>query len=220
MSWAPGEEILWCYRREVIPARVVHDDEYLAVWVAPGTSLLTCVPADGRDLRDRPVSERFTCERVFAIREWFGAGTLRLAYPGDAHSSWLFRHGDGSFWGWYGNLEDPLRRVDNRVHTIDHLLDVWVDASGTVGWKDEDELEAAVSVGYFSAAEAHVIRSHGEVVFDAMQRRLPPYDDSWLNWAPDSSWTTPLLPDEFASMAGNAAYPIFPSGGEETCPGP
>src|SRR5207244_2531479 len=104
VGWGYGDVIMWCYRREVLPARVVRDDDCLAVWVAPGTEFLTAVPADGRGLRDRPLDERFTCERVMAMATWFGAGVLRIAYPGDSHSSWLFRKPDDheAFWGWYG----------------------------------------------------------------------------------------------------------------------
>lgn len=206
MGWSHGDVIMWQYRREVIPVRVVRDDEWLAVWVAPGTPLLTCVPTDGKDLRDRPVEDRFICPRVFAVREWFGAGTLRLVRPGDAHSSWLFRRPDHeTFWGWYGNLEDPLERFDWGVRTVDHLLDVWLDAEGNVGWKDEDEFDAAIRVGRFPLAKAAEIRAEGERVFGAMTRRDPPYDGSWLDWRPDPSWTLPSLPEEYAAKAGTPA---------------
>jgi hypothetical protein len=212
MGWQPGDEILWCYRRQIVPARVVADDECLVVWIPSGTTMLSSVPVDGRDLRDRPCEERFTCERVFALQEWFGAGSLRISYPGDAHSSWLFRHGDHeTFWGWYGNLEDPLRRDERGVHTRDHVLDVWLDAEGRVGWKDEDELEATVTVGHFSAEQANSIRAYGEKVFAAMEQRVAPYDGSWLDWRPDPSWPVPTLPEEFMALAGTPSYELFPS---------
>lgn len=212
MGWSYGDVILWCYRREVMPATVIQDDACLVVWIPPGTTFLGAVPSDGKDLRDRPVEERFTCDRVFALKEWFGAGSLRISYPGDAHSSWLFRRDDHeTFWGWYGNLEDPLRRDERGVYTQDHVLDVWLDAEGRVGWKDEDELEAKVALGQFSVEQAAAIRAHGETVFAAMERRDPPYDGSWLDWRPDPALPTPTLPDEFRALAGRASYELFPS---------
>lgn len=212
MGWQPGDEILWCYRREVMPARVIADDECLVVWIAPGTKFLGSVPEDGRGLRDRPCEERFTCPRVFALTEWFGAGSLRISYPGEAHSSWLFRRDDHeTFWGWYGNLEDPLQRRGNMAFTRDHVLDVWLDENGRVGWKDEDELEATVAVNHFTAEKAAAIRAHGQEVFAAMERRDPPYDGSWLDWRPDPSWPMPTLPDEYAALAGTPSYDLFPS---------
>ena len=214
MTWQTGDVILWCYRREVLPATVVQDrDGWLVVWIAPGTSLLTAVPADGRGLRDRPVEERFVCPRVFGTTQWYGAGVLRLAREGDAHSSWLFRRPDdhAAVWGWYGNLEDPIRRSAAGVHTTDHVLDVWLDlTTGVVGWKDEDELEAAIAVNKFTPEDAAAIRAHGEVVFNLMERREPPYDGSWLDWTPDPGWPVPPLPDEFAALEGLAAYELFP----------
>lgn len=211
MAWQAGEVILWCYRREVLPVRVVQDGECLVVWVAPGTPILRAVPTDGRAQRDRPVEERFVCDMEFALASWFGAGTLRVSYPGEAHSSWLFRRPDDheQFWGWYGNLEDPLWRDTNRVHTYDHVLDVWLDADGKVGWKDEDELAAAVAVGKFTTDDERAIRAHGEKVFAAMQRRDPPYDGSWLDWRPDPLWGVPELPDEYLALVGTPAEMLF-----------
>ncbi len=198
-----------------MPVTVVQDDDdCLAVWVAPGTPICRAIPADGLDLRARPVADRFTCDKHFAVVPWFGAGVLRVTYPGEAHSSWLFRRPEDheQTWGWYGNLEDPLRRSDLGVHTVDHVLDVWLDlTTGTVGWKDEDELDAAIALGRFTPAEAGAIRAHGEQVFAAMQRRDAPYDGIWLRWAPDPVWPVPPLPDEYTSLAGKAAYELFPN---------
>jgi hypothetical protein len=212
VGWGYGDVILWCYRRGVIPVRVVEDTERaLVVWQAPDTNYLQAMPADGRDFRDRPLRERFTMERTFQIVPWWGDGTLRIAQPGTAHSSWLFRSPDrsGTYLGWYGNLEAPLRRSDVGVHAIDHVLDVFMDAAGNVMWKDEDELEAAVEVGRFDAQEAVEIRAEGERVFAAMQRRDWPYDGSWLDWKPDPAWTVPELAEEWTALEGQPGYDLF-----------
>ncbi|MEY2469472.1 MAG: hypothetical protein QOF21_2170 [Actinomycetota bacterium] len=202
---------MWCYRREIMPVRVVEDAEALVVWVAPETPILRAVPVDGRELRDRPPSDRFTTPKHFVVVPWFGAGTLRIASPGHAHSSWLFRMPDReTFWGWYGNLESPLQRSEIGVHTIDHVLDVWLDAAGNVGWKDEDELEAIIALGRFTDEQALAIRAEGARVFAAMQRRDPPYDGAWLDWRPDPTWDVPQLPGEWTSLAGTPAVDLFP----------
>ncbi|MEQ1758501.1 MAG: DUF402 domain-containing protein [Vicinamibacterales bacterium] len=44
----------------------------------------------------------------------------------------------GTVSGWYGNLKAPLRRTEIGVHTHDHVLDVWLDADGSVTFKDDD----------------------------------------------------------------------------------
>ncbi len=212
MKWQRGDVIMWCYRREVIPVRVVQDDDdHLVAWLAPGTPVLRVVPVDGRDLRDRSPADRFTTDKHFVVTEWFGAGVLRVAFPDQAHSSWLFRLPDHeTFWGWYGNLEAPLRRSEIGVHTVDHVLDVWLDSTGTVGWKDEDELEAAHALGRFTDHQVAEIRAEGARVYAAMERRDAPYDGSWLDWRPDPAWDTPALPDEWAAIAGEPARELFP----------
>jgi len=212
MAWDYGDVIMWTYRSMVTPVRVVADtDAELVVWQAPGTTYLGSVPADGRDIRARPVEEIFTCEMVFARREWIGDGTLRIAPRGAAFSTWLFRSPDksGVYLGWYGNLEAPLRRSEIGVHTVDHLLDVFTDAEANVYWKDEHELAAAVVAGRFSGDEAAQIRAEGERLYAAMANRSYPFDGSWLDWSPDPSWTVPPLPDEYAALAGQPRRDLF-----------
>ncbi len=214
MSWAHGDVIMWCYRRSVMPMRVIEDTpDALVVWQAPGTRYLASVPADGKPFRARPPLERFKCDKVYEVVPWLGDGTVRIHNTGTAHSSWLFRAPDlsGEYLGWYGNLEAPLRRSDIGVHTVDHVLDIFMDAQGNVALKDEDELEAAEAVGRFTAGEVAEIRSEGQRVHDAMTRREPPYDGSWLDWKPDAAWTVPELRDEFARLAGTRANTdLFP----------
>jgi uncharacterized protein DUF402 len=212
VGWDYGDVIVWTYRSQVLPMRVVEDTaDALVVWQAPGTDYLGSVPADGRDIRARPVEEMFTCEMVFAVRQWLGDGTLRIAPRDAAHSTWLFRSPDksGTYLGWYGNLEAPLRRSDIGVHTVDHLLDVFVDFQGGVHWKDEHELAAGVVAGRFTEAEAAEIRAEGERVYAAMKNADYPYDGSWLDWKADASWDVPALPDEFALLAGQPRRDLF-----------
>jgi hypothetical protein len=211
--WKPGDEILWCYRWEALPVRVVEDDARgLVVWVAPTTPILGTAMVDGRPLRARPPENRFTDARVVCLRAWVGPGVLRVALPRACHSSWLFRSpdGNGDFWGWYGNLEDPLRRSEVGVHTRDHVLDVFMDAAGGVHWKDEDELEAAIRVGRLTTGEATEIRAEGERVRASMAARDYPYDGSWLDWAPDPSWAVPELPQTLLQLVGGEPEELFP----------
>jgi hypothetical protein len=192
--------------------RIVSDSEdELVVWQAPGTICLAAMPTDGKAHRARPVEEMFTCERVLKAVPWQGDGTLRISRRGEAHSSWLFRAPDmsGTYLGWYGNLEAPVRRSDLGVHTDDHMLDVFMDAQGSVHWKDEHELAAAVEFGRFTAADAAEIRAEGERVYRAMEARAYPYDGSWLDWRPDPSWTVPPLGDQFRALDGTPERDLF-----------
>ena len=62
------------------------------------------------------------------------------------------------FDGWYVNLEAVNRRDGRHLLTSDRVLDVWVPQDGAAALKDEDELEAAVAEGAFTADEAEAFR--------------------------------------------------------------
>lgn len=196
--WAAGDVIVWGYGRDAQVVRVVQDDDDgLVAWLAGGTPRLAAVPVDGRAVRDIPLAERFTARRRYAVTTWEGAGILRLERPGRAHSLWRFPT------GWYANLEDPLRREADGVHTRDHVLDVWFDDSGVWLWKDEDELAALVEQGLRTPEEAAAVRAEGEAVIAAFERGDPPFDGSWRDWRPDPAWPLPDLPPHLAALDGH-----------------
>ncbi len=215
---APGEVVMWRYRdyawapgrpETVSPMRVVRDDERgLVAWLAPGTPQLTKRYADGSDLRDVPLGDRYVREphRVQARSRWRGAGILRVAPAGSPWSVWLFwdvpeghepanpaAHDAWEFAGWYVNLETVHRRAGHDTFTGDHVLDLWIEADGTVHVKDADELVEAERAGRLTAEQAAAIRlnaEHGRASFLAGDW---PFDDAWTRWRPDATWTTPDL---------------------------
>ena len=221
----PGEVVMWRYRdhawepgrpETASPMRVVRDDERgLVAWLAPGTVHLTKRYADGSDLRDVPMGERFLrdAQRVQARTRWRGAGILRIAPAGLPWSVWLFwdvADDDGAsidptdpaaydrweFDGWYVNLETAHRRAGHDTFTGDHVLDLWIEADGTVNVKDADELLAAVEQGRTSAEEAAAIRLNGDHGRASFAARDWPFADEWTRWRPDPTWTTPGLRDD------------------------
>lgn len=162
----PGGVVLWRYRdhawtegkpETATPMRVVRDDEHgLVAWLAPGTVHLTKRYPDGGDLRDVPLEQRFSRDpdRIQARTRWRGAGILRIAPTARPWSVWLFwdvpdgsGHEDWAFQGWYVNLENTHLRSGHDTFTGDHVLDLWIEADGTIHLKDQDELEAAVAQG-------------------------------------------------------------------------
>ncbi|GAA3705628.1 DUF402 domain-containing protein [Terrabacter ginsenosidimutans] len=216
-----GEPVMWRYRdhgwrpgrpETATPMRVVRDDERgLVAWLAPGTVQLTKRYADGSDLRSVPLGERFLrdAQRVQARTRWRGAGILRIAPAEVPWSVWLFWdvpdgldpadpavHDRWEFGGWYVNLETVHRRAGHDTFTGDHVLDLWIEADGTVKVKDADELEAAVEQGRGTAEEAEAIRHNGEHGRASFERRDWPFDEEWTQWRPDPSWTAPGLPHD------------------------
>jgi hypothetical protein len=189
MTWRPGEAILLRHVHhgrvvQAAPARVVADRSDLVVtWIAPGTPV---VYPDGRDGDGCLLPlDRWRLEH----RAWFGSGSLDLTPPGRAHAIRLLRADDGSFRGWYVNLEEWWRSEDG-VDAYDHQLDIWVYPDGCWEWKDEDDLAESVKLGIFTSEEAAAIREEGERVLTEW-----PFPTGWEEWRPDLAWAVPQLPN-------------------------
>ena len=217
--WEPGTTIRWIYRGNklhpdmpnVRPMTVVRDDaDGLVAWLAPGTPLIKPVLTDGRELRRAGPKAMFTEDRVLKLDFWHGTGILKVAPTGKPWSVWHFWRADGTFSGWYVNLEERHHRTDHRILTEDHVLDLWIKPDRTVEWKDEDELEGAVEVGRFSPAEADRIIADAHAAERDIAAWGRPFADDWQDWLPDPSWRLPEAPtgynvsyvaDEFTALS-------------------
>jgi uncharacterized protein len=162
------------------------------LWLASGTEV-KWAGVSGRHVRDVPLLERYSAPWGAVDSRWDGDGVVIVGRPGRAHSIWLFWE-DWRFRGWYVNLEAPWRPYPFGFETEDHTLDLWVAADGEWNWKDEDELEVAVEVGFFSAAQAAEFRAEGERVLAEW-----PFPTGWEAWRPDPDWSTPSLPSGWAA---------------------
>ena len=195
--WEPGAEIAWRYGRRLDPMRVVRDDERgLVAWLADGTSVIASAAADGRSIRELPLAERFTSDRVPVLHRWEGSGILRIAPTGRPWSVWVFSEDDGSFAGHYVNLELEHRRRGTETATRDLTLDLWVEPSGELWLKDADEVEAATRAGRYTPAMADAVHAIAEWArADLVEGRDWPLDEEWTTWRPPADWTVPPLPD-------------------------
>jgi uncharacterized protein len=167
-----------------VPARVVEDGpEQTVLWFAPGTRILI-----GRDLFGD-----WSLDRAIDLR----TGELRISRAGEPFSVLLFHHGDGSFRGWYVNLEQPQRRTALGFDFEDELLDIWVERGKDPELLDEDELEETVERGIFSAERAAQIRANAERILAG-----PPWPTGWESWQPDPGWQVPTLPPGWDQLTG------------------
>ncbi len=80
---------------------VDRDAERIVTWIEPGTPI--AYPLGRANGRLRPFEE-WDVE----LRTWKGPGRLELTPFGRRHSIRLFRGDDGTFRGWYVNLQAPL----------------------------------------------------------------------------------------------------------------
>src|SRR5512139_2821812 len=76
---------------------------------------------------------------------------LRLMFPGEAYSIWLFWEGpERRFTTYYVNFEEPFRRTAIGFDTNDHTLDIMVAPDLSWTWKDTEEFDALIQSGNFS----------------------------------------------------------------------
>ncbi|MDO5662246.1 MAG: DUF402 domain-containing protein [Brachybacterium sp.] len=202
--WSPGDHVTWTYytpqhpTRTVRPGTVVLDDDRgIVVWIAPGTEVLLPVLEGGAALRRAGDEGMFTQPRRQSKQLWTGNGILMIGLPGRPYSVWLFYKDDGSLGCYYVNLESPLERTAEGVATRDLVLDLVVLPRRDWHYKDEDELEGAERVGYFSPEEADEIRAAGRTAEQDIGRWEYPFNAGFEYFFPDPRWTIPALPAHY-----------------------
>ncbi len=164
------------------PARVVADtDALVALWIPPDAEYRAWHRPPGEPRRLVPARWR---------RE-----TLRLMFPGAAHSVWCSWESPGRrFRMYYVNFEEPFRRTAIGFDTNDHALDIVVWPDFRWEWKDFDEFEALAASGVFTPDFARAVRAEADGVLAAIERRAAPFDGGWVGWRPPAEWTVPELP--------------------------
>ena len=107
--------------------------------------------------------------------------------------------GPGTFRGWYVNLQTPFVRRSFGFDTADLTLDIIVRPDRSWYWKDEDELQMAVSKGACSEEYARQIRAAGEEVIDLIESAASPFNGEWTAWVPASNAKIVNIPDGWQS---------------------
>ena len=173
---------------EARPTIVVEDEPSQVVLLLPaGARCGVPIDGEGRELR---LPDR---EWRLEVRPHGPQPILSFAWPHTPYAVLLWTVERRRV--WYVNLQEPLRRTSIGFDTVDHALDVLIEPDGTGwSWKDEDELREAVAGGLFSAQEAAEFRRWGERAVERVMERRPPFDQEWISWRPDPSWSTPKLP--------------------------
>jgi predicted RNA-binding protein associated with RNAse of E/G family len=111
--------------------------------------------------------------------------SLLLLPPAAAHAvswSWL---ADGTFAGWYVNLETPARRWSGGVDSRDQTLDLLVAPDLSWRLKDEEDLDPVEA----PAVRVEAARLAGLAVTAAF-----PFDGTWRDYVPPPEWPPAALP--------------------------
>ena len=181
------------------PLRVIQDEgDFVVLWFPRGTrwKAPTTHPAQPRkaDRGSRLAECAALGEWVFRDVEW-DVDTLQLIRERDWHAVWVSWLPDGRHWGWYVNLQQPLRRTELGFETMDLVLDVIIDPDRTWRWKDEDELQTFIDRGVIDAELAARVRDEALQVIARAERNEAPFSEPWTDWRPDPAWELPELPD-------------------------
>lgn len=114
---------LWAVRPMIT---VRDDDDLIATWMPRGTPWRRCRSLDGSPLRIPSKPWTF----IDDVR-WFSLDVLQLTPPDAAHAVWCTWEPDGRFYGWYVNLQQPLRRTPLGFDYMDLALDIVVTPDRT-----------------------------------------------------------------------------------------
>lgn len=172
------------------PATVVRDDPNLQMFhVPPHARCKQPVDANGNPLR-LPIAS-WTLED----QERSETRVLSFAFPDTPYAVVLPFDPEGRLQRYYVNLQTPLVPSPAGFDTVEHLLDVTIapDRSNW-SWKDEDELDQAISHGLFTPEQGSWFRYWGERAVEHVLLREPPFDQDWEDWGPDPAWDEPVLP--------------------------
>lgn len=159
----------------------------LVTCITPGTPIMY---PKGRDADGTLIPfEQWGVER----RSWVGPVGLELTTFGRRHSIRHFRREDGSFRGWYVNLQAPLLESRLGFDTTDWQLDLWIPAeSSDAQWKDEDDLQRALELGIMTEEEGRFARDEAERVIEEWH-----FPTGWEDGQPDPEWPLPALPEDW-----------------------
>lgn len=180
---------VWCG----FPVYVVEDrEDLLAAYLAPGSPL--AFPAWPFDRWEHPW-------QTAGHTSWSGHGKLMLHRPGDAYSVDLFWRGEArEFSGWYLNLQDPLRRSEGIVDTLDHELDYWIPAGQAWQVKDAELFEQRVDEERYTADEAAEIRGTAAGIETMLEAGMTWWDHDWSRWSPPEDWGALDLPEDWVEQ--------------------
>lgn len=185
-------------------AAVISDDEAgLLLWHPLGSEFAPLIDADGRTLHevtlDRMREPRLT------VRAWQGNDVLILMPENAAHSVWWFFR-EGTFTGWYVNLEAPYVRRPDGVETRDLVLDIVVTPERRWEWKDADEFDRLVGHPlYLDKAEADATLAEGQRLIKLIEAGSFPFDGTYADFRPDADWPALRLPADIDSQLNGRA---------------
>lgn len=138
------------------------------------------------------------------VERSIGLSMLHFFTPGSHARVNLGWTEDGTFTGWYVNLERPVTAHEHGLETMDLVLDLHVAPDGSWRWKDSEDFDEAVDRGLLEAELRPVLEADARGMLDQLERGDGPFAPRWQRWRPDPEWAVPVLPEPY--RVGGAAW--------------
>ena len=203
--WKPGEVVTW---RGIYRQRVWHAMTTLVIKDTPQEIVLAQTPGTECMFETNYAkgSKKSTKRRWdFKYDDWqlekFTWHTNRLLHVIEAgkYYSTVFFWDDKSneFLCYYINFQLPFKRKHCSIDTLDLDLDIVIHPDFSFEWKDLDDYQKAIESGVILQEWVNEIETAKMKVLGRLEKREYPFDNSWLNWRPDPTWSTPKLPKDW-----------------------
>lgn len=148
-----------------LPLKLIEESsERLVGWLPSGSEIAYWATERGSDPRATPLSERFAHRLGTARQVWKGGSVLRVIPLEQPWQVLHFWNPDGTFAGWYVNLESEKSQDRLGVSAVDWHLDLLISAEFEVEWKDEEEAEVAARTEYLREDDLRRARDVGEAI--------------------------------------------------------
>ncbi len=126
---------------------------------------------------------------------WHTNRLLVLLEPDKYYATiYFWENNTDQFLCYYVNFQLPFQRSECGFDTLDLELDIVIEPSYEWQWKDLEEYEDGVNRGVLLKEWNEKIDNAKKEIFERIEQRQYPLDDSWLNWRPDPNWSAPKLP--------------------------
>jgi protein associated with RNAse G/E len=202
--WNPGDVISW---RGIYRSRVWHAQTVIIVRDAPDETVLTllpgteCMSPEGYSLGKNSYKRRCNFkEKDWQLEKysWHTNRLLLLLEREKYYSTMYFwNHGTSEFLFYYINFQVPFQRSQCGIDTLDLDLDLIIHPDFSYEWKDAEDYQKAIENEIILPEWIQGIDRAKREIFEKLEKRLYPYDGSWLNWIPDPTWSPPTLPENW-----------------------
>lgn len=199
--WNPGDAVVirgifnghLCHAQSVI---VVKDaPEEIALTLLPGSE---CIDLEGYlkgkqnskrrwDFKDEP----YKLEKYI----WHTNRLLLLIEPKKYYATiYFWKNDNNKFLCYYINFQSPFQRSHCGFDTLDLELDIIINPDHSWEIKDSDDYQKGLERGTILPEWTQEIEVAKAEVLDKLTNKQYPFDNSWLNWRPDSAWSAQKLP--------------------------